>query len=124
LRLDDPDEQPDPGGTFRVERTDEGDLDVFRDGEPRYRVWTRPQALGDFATCLWWHTTRPSHFGRAVICSLTTVDGRLSLAGDRLVRTAGGQRSVQPLPTDVDVLEAYRVHFGLTLPRRPRSRYE
>lgn len=124
LRWDHSEEQRDPAGTFRVETTSEGDLDVLHDGRPIYRLWTRPVAMSDFMTGLWWHTTLPSHFGRAVICSLTTVDGRLSLSDGRLIRTVGTAPAEQRLlVTDEEVLEAYRVHFGLALDRVPRSRW-
>jgi N-hydroxyarylamine O-acetyltransferase len=48
LRLDTRTDQADPGGTFQVTDTAEGDLDVIRDGQPQYRVEARPRTLGDF----------------------------------------------------------------------------
>lgn len=122
LRWDVAGDQPDPVGTFRVEPTAEGDLDVLRDGRPLYRLWTRPQQIRDFSATLWWHTTSDSYYGTAVICTLTTVDGRLSLNGRRLIRTVGSTRQVQTLGSDDEVLEAYRVHFGIVLDRVPVSR--
>jgi N-hydroxyarylamine O-acetyltransferase len=120
LRLDDPGEQHDAGSSYRVVPTGDGDLDVLRDGQPQYRVWTRPQTLADFNCGLWWHTTSPeSYFGRTMVCSLTTVDGRISLSGRRLIRTRGSERDERELGTDEEVLTAYREHFGITLDRVP-----
>jgi N-hydroxyarylamine O-acetyltransferase len=48
LRLDTRTDQADPGGTFQVADTADGDLDVIRDGQPQYRVEARPRTLGDF----------------------------------------------------------------------------
>ena len=123
VRWDVPDEQDDPGGVFRVATTPDGDLDVLRDGEPQYRVWTRPQELADFVTGCWWHSTSPrSHFTRSLVCSLSTMDGRVSLSGNRLIRTAGSERSEVSLTTDDEILEAYRTHFGIALEAVPRVR--
>ena len=42
LRLDDRGEQNDVRGVFRIETTDAGDLDVYRDGSVQYRIEQRP----------------------------------------------------------------------------------
>jgi N-hydroxyarylamine O-acetyltransferase len=123
VRWDVPDAQDDPGGVFQVTTTPDGDLDVLRDGEPQYRVWTRPQALTDFVTGCWWHSTSPrSHFTRSLVCSLSTMDGRVSLSGNRLIRTSGSQRTEEELTTDAEILEAYRTHFGIALDGVPQVR--
>ena len=54
LRLDTGAEQADPGGTFRIAETADGDLDVIRDGQPQYRAEQRPRSLGDFEPTCWW----------------------------------------------------------------------
>jgi len=123
VRWDVPDEQVDPGGVFQVSRTADGDLDVSLDGEPQYRVWPKPQGLGDFVTGCWWHSTSPrSHFRRPLVCSLTTMDGRLSLSGNRLIRTSGSQRTEVELTTAEEILGAYRTHFGIALDAVPQVR--
>jgi N-hydroxyarylamine O-acetyltransferase len=120
LRWDHDEDQIDPAGTFRVAQTEEGDLDVVRDGQPQYRLWTRPQRLLDFRAGCWWHRTSPdSHFTRSLVCSRTTVDGRISLSGRRLIRTVDGTRHEHDLTTDAEVLDAYRTHFGIVLDRVP-----
>jgi N-hydroxyarylamine O-acetyltransferase len=120
LALDSRAEQEDPQGRFRLADTEEGDLDVLRDGEPQYRIELRPRSLADFRPTCWWQQTSPSsHFTQSVICSRLTDDGRLSISGRSLIRTSGGSRTEQPLASDADLLAAYRDHFGIILDRVP-----
>jgi N-hydroxyarylamine O-acetyltransferase len=120
IRLDVPGDQIDPGGTFRVEERDEGDLDVIKDGRPQYRVWARPQALADFVSGCWWHRTSPaSHFTRTLVCSLLGPDSRVTLSGRTLIRTVAGERSERVLDGDGEVLSTYRSEFGIVLDRVP-----
>ncbi len=121
LRLDERGEQRDPGGVFRIEETDDGDLDVLRDGRPQYRLETRPRALADFEMACWWQCTSPkSHFTQSLVCSRLTGDGRITLSGRTLVTTGPGGRQETELPPDA-VLSAYRDHFGITLDRVPTA---
>jgi N-hydroxyarylamine O-acetyltransferase len=120
LRLDLDAEQADPGGTFRVTRTADGDLDVARDGEPQYRVEPRARLLGDFEATCWWHQTSPkSHFTRSLVCSLLTQTGRVTLSGRTLVETVADRRHERTLAGDAEVLGAYRERFGIVLDRVP-----
>ena len=120
LALDSRAEQEDPQGRFRLADTEDGDLDVLRDGEPQYRIELRPRSLADFRPTCWWQQTSPSsHFTQSVICSRLTDDGRLSISGRSLIRTSGGSRTEQPLASDADLLAAYRDHFGIILDRVP-----
>lgn len=123
LRLDVQTDQEDPGGTFRVVQTDQGDLDVRRDGEPQYLLETRPRALRDCEATCWWHQTSPSsHFTTSLVCSLLTEEGRVTLSGRTLIRTVGNHRSEVDLTSDADVLDAYRDLFGITLAAPPTVR--
>jgi N-hydroxyarylamine O-acetyltransferase len=124
LRLDDPGDQHDPAGVFRLVPVAEpgtaGDLDVVRDGTPRYRLEPRPRALRDFTAGAWWHRTSPeSPFTRAPLCSLPTARGRVTLSGRRLITTGGGDREEHELTGDGELLAAYREHFGVGLDRVP-----
>ncbi|MFI0259871.1 arylamine N-acetyltransferase [Streptomyces sp. NPDC017056] len=123
LRLDSRAEQPDPAGTFRIEETADGDLDVLRDGRPQYRLERRPRALADFEAGSWYHRTSPdSPFTRSLVCSRLTEHGRVTLSGRTLVTTgADGSRDERELTED-EVLPAYRSHFGITLDRIPEPR--
>ncbi|WP_409060195.1 arylamine N-acetyltransferase family protein [Streptomyces sp. SYP-A7185] len=116
-------DQQDPGGTFRVTETEEGDLDVSRDGKKQYVADPRPRALGDFTAGAWWHRTSPaSHFTRSLVCSMLTGSGRITLSGRTLTTTTAGERHTAELATDAEVLDAYATHFGITLEQVPHVR--
>ena len=120
LRLDEPGPQSDPAGTFQVVPAGE-DVDVFRDGRPRYRVEPRRRELADFEPTCWWMQTSPrSPFTQSLVCSLATEEGRVTLSGRRLIQTAAAGRVETVLGGDAEVLEAYRTRFGIVLERVPQ----
>lgn len=120
LRLDDRGEQNDSHGVFRLETTDEGDIDVYRDGSVMYRIEQRPRELDDFKVAHWYQRTWPgSHFVQSPFCTLFTDRGTITLAGRRLITTEGTTRREEELESDEQVLAAYRKHFGLALDRVP-----
>lgn len=122
LRLDHDGDQTDPGGTFRVQPLPDGDLDVWHDGRPAYRLDLRPRALADFEATCWWHRTSPhSHFTRSLVCSRLTGEGRVTLSGTVLVTTVDGAREERALHGD-EVLAVYRDRFGIVLDRLPEVR--
>jgi N-hydroxyarylamine O-acetyltransferase len=120
LRLDWPEPQEDPGGSFLIRDAPGGDIEVVTDGVPQYRAELRPRRLSDFTRPCWWHATSPeSHFREAPRCSRRTETGRVTIAGDRLLETVHGERTETVLATDADVLAAYEKHFGILLTRVP-----
>ncbi|MER7133992.1 arylamine N-acetyltransferase family protein [Streptosporangium saharense] len=120
LRLDPDIDQADPEGVFRLVETEEGDIDVLKDGVPQYRLEQRPRLLADYEATCWWQQTSPtSHFTRSLVCSRLTEDGRLTLSGRQLVHTVGQERRETTLTTDAEVLAAYRDHFGIELDTVP-----
>ncbi len=119
LRLDWPDEQDDPGGKFLILDAPDADVDVLRDGTPQYRMERRARALDDFRIGAWWNSTSAeSHFTRSLTCSLLTADGRLTLSGNRLIRSVGEER-METVLADAEILDAYRENFGFKLDRVP-----
>lgn len=125
LRLDERAEQPDSGGVFRLSDAPDGDVDVLQDGTPQYRLSLRPRTLDEFVPTCWYHRTSPdSPFTRSLVCSRSTEEGRITLSGRRLKRTAagGGKPEVTELPDEAAVLDAYRKHFGIELTREPAAR--
>ena len=120
LRYDSREDQGDPGGRFALAGTADGDVQLFKDGEPQYLIEQRERRLDDFVPTCWWQQTSPdSHFTLSTICSRLTEDGRISLSGRTLIRTSAGTRSKQELGADREVLAAYRDHFGIVLDRVP-----
>jgi len=122
LVLDSRSEQDDPAGCFLLVEAPLGDIDVFKNGEPQYRVELRERSLADFAPTCWWQQTSPmSHFTEGTICSLLTEDGRVSISGRTLIRTSNGSRIEEDLPSDEVLLAAYRDIFGVALDRVPEK---
>jgi N-hydroxyarylamine O-acetyltransferase len=120
LLLDARDDQDDPAGRFRLADAGQGDIDVLKDGEPKYRIETRERSLGDCVPTCWWQQTSPlSHFTRSTICSRLTAGGRVSISGRTLIQTQGGTRTEHRLHTDDALLAAYEDHFGIVLSRVP-----
>jgi N-hydroxyarylamine O-acetyltransferase len=87
------------------------------------RSWKRqysfslvPRQLGDFAEMCHYHQTSPeSPFTRSRVCSLATVDGRITLAERRLIVTRGGAKEESLLASDKDWHAALKKHFEIVL---------
>ncbi len=110
----------DPAGAVRFVQAPYGDLDVLLDGEPQFRIDTRPRELSEFTTTCWWHQTSPeSHFTRSFTCSLPTATGRITLSDRLLITTTDGVRTETRLGSDDEVRAAYRTNFGIELERLP-----
>ena len=111
----------DPAGAVEFVEAAYDDLDVLLDGEPQFRIDTRPRELAEFVQTCWWHQTSPeSHFTRSFTCSLPTATGRVTLSDRLLITTTDGVRTESRLGSDDEVLAAYRTHFGFELARLPR----
>jgi N-hydroxyarylamine O-acetyltransferase len=120
LALDSRRTQDDPAGQFVLTDVEDGDVDVLRNGQSRYRVELRERSLEDFVPTCWWQATSPlSDFTQRTICSRLTETGRISISGRTLIRTTGTGRTEQELPDESTLLAAYGSHFGITLDRSP-----
>jgi N-hydroxyarylamine O-acetyltransferase len=86
---------------------------VFR---PQYRFTLEPRALQDFSPGCHYHQTSPdSHFTQQRICSIATVDGRVTLLPDRLISTRNGGKTETAITGRQEWEETLRKHFGITL---------
>jgi N-hydroxyarylamine O-acetyltransferase len=122
LLLDSRSEQEDPAARFLLADAEHGDVDVFKDGEPQYRIELRERSLADFVPTCWWQQTSPSsHFTSGTICSRLTEDGRISVSDSTLIRTSGTSRTEEHLASDNELLAAYRDHFGIVLDHVPHA---
>jgi N-hydroxyarylamine O-acetyltransferase len=122
LRWDDGALQHDEAGTFRIAPADDdvGCFDVWSGDDRQYRTDPRALSLTDFEPTCWFQQTSPaSHFREGPMCSRLDGSGRVTIAGRSLIRTRDGARTETTLDTDAAVLDAYREHFGLSLPRVP-----
>jgi N-hydroxyarylamine O-acetyltransferase len=120
LRVETGVRQIDRRGTFEIVETPASDLDVLKDGVPQYRVEMRPRLLSDFRAMCWYQQHSPdSHFTQALVCSLATMSGRVTLRERRLITTIEGMRTEEMLRDDREVLQTYRAQFGIELARVP-----
>jgi N-hydroxyarylamine O-acetyltransferase len=104
---------------------EDGDLDVRSPaGETGYRLELHPRSREDFEPTCFWQSTHPdSWFTRVPVCSLPIDDGRVTMQGTTLLRTAGdGTRSEEQLG-EQEALDAYRYLFGVRLDRLPTPLY-
>lgn len=122
LRVEPGVDQDDANGRFRVEPAPDGDLDVWRDDVLQYRVEAHPRERAEFEAMCWYQQNWPgSHFVTGPVCSLQTDTGRVTLRGDRLVRTAHGERTETRLRDSAEILRVYLEVFGIALDRVPRK---
>jgi N-hydroxyarylamine O-acetyltransferase len=105
-----------------VDPQPDGDIEVHPpEGGPGYRLDGREYVRADFEPTCWWTATHPdSFFTRGPTCTLPlSPAGRVTLAGNQLIRTAAdGTRTEERLPDD-EALVAYRELFGIVLDRLP-----
>lgn len=103
---------PAPGG-------DELVLARERDRQPaeaQYHVSAAPRLLAEFAGMCGFHQQSPlSPFTQRVICSRATADGRVTLAGRRLIETAGTQKQESMLADAEELGRVLAGRFGVTL---------
>lgn len=120
LRLDEPGEQVQAGGTYRL--TSEGEAWIYWSRNetgawrPQYRFTLQPRQLDDFAEmCHYQQTSPESHFTQRRVCSLATPDGRITLSDFRLLITRHGRREEQEISDQAAYEAALRDYFGMTL---------
>lgn len=122
LRLDEPGEQAQPLGVYRLTR--DGDDWTYWSRDPaqgwqaQHRFTLQPRRLTDFAEmCRYQQTSPQSHFTQKRICSLATPSGRVSVSGTRLILTENGQRQERELASEAEYEWALREYFGIDLNR-------
>lgn len=112
-------EQEQGGERWRVD--DEGErLALMRNRGDRWsREFTftlQPRDLTDFAEMCRYHQTSPdSHFTRNRVCSIATLDGRVSLTDDRLIVTGVNGREELSIESDGAWRRALLEQFGIEL---------
>ncbi|MEZ4557193.1 MAG: arylamine N-acetyltransferase [Caldilineaceae bacterium] len=92
------DRQTGVDGTYRLHAADgQGCLESRTDDatwRPEYRFSTTPRRLDDYRAMCAYHQTSPdSHFARNRVCSLATVDGRITLTPREFIVTRNGARN-------------------------------
>ena len=120
LRLQTGIEQRDPVGTFRLAQV--GDRLRLEKAEPgggwknQYSFTLQPRHLEEFAGMCHYHQTSPeSHFTQNKICSRATPEGRITLAGMKLIVTSNGRREERVLESEQEWRGALKEYFGIVL---------
>ncbi|MFI9759319.1 arylamine N-acetyltransferase [Streptomyces sp. NPDC051963] len=120
LRLDLRTPQQDPHGAYLLKPTREGDIDVFRDGSPLYRMELKPREIEFGLPIIWWYQTAPdSPFANRLMCVQPRVDGRVTLANRVLTREIDGERIRERIVTEEGLLTALSTWFGIHLDKLP-----
>jgi N-hydroxyarylamine O-acetyltransferase len=114
LLLDEPGSQPRSGRDYRLEHIG-GRVLLRQDGRPQYAFALAPRETHQFQGMCDLLQTPPSHFTERPICSRITADGRISLAGMRLITTAGEERSERDMADEAEREAALRDLFGIDL---------
>jgi N-hydroxyarylamine O-acetyltransferase len=81
---------------------------------PQYRFTLQARALEDFTDRCRFHQTSPeSSFTRDRICTLATPQGRITLAGMRLILTTAAGKTERQLPGEAEYAAILREEFGV-----------
>lgn len=90
-----------------------------RDGQPaeaQYHVSAAPRRLDDYLGMCDFHQQSPlSPFTQRVICSRATAEGRVTLAGRRLITTAGTAKQESMIADAKELDRVLAGRFGVTL---------
>jgi N-hydroxyarylamine O-acetyltransferase len=120
LRLDDPKEQLQNHGAYRLARDGEQWTLLARSSDnewwPQYLFTLRPHQLADFAgMCHYHQTSLKSHFTQKRVCSLATPAGRVTLSDMRLIITQKYERQERILASQEEYAKALQEYFGIKL---------
>jgi N-hydroxyarylamine O-acetyltransferase len=120
LRLNDGIEQEQHGHRFRIAEV--GDVMIVQRQDPagvwnsQYQFRRVPKNLTDFARRCHFHQTSPeSHFTQQRICTLPTLDGRITLADLKFICTRNNLREERLLNNEEEWLTVLKRDFGVKL---------
>lgn len=119
LLLDQRGEQVQDSDAYRLVEEDEHLVLQRREGDlwkPQYRFTLEPYKYADYAEMCRYHQTSPeSPFTQRRTCSRSTLEGRITVTGMRLIFTDRGEREERELASHEDWITALRDHFGIEL---------
>jgi N-hydroxyarylamine O-acetyltransferase len=131
LRLDEPGEQVQASGAYRL--TSQQTFEVLKTSKvyPAWTLWQQdeagqwqaqyqftlqPRHLANYAEMCHYHQSSPeSHFTQRRICSLATPEGRVTLSNWHLIITQNGQRREQLLTDRTELTSTLRDYFSVVL---------
>jgi N-hydroxyarylamine O-acetyltransferase len=120
LRLKAELEQEQDGCTFRITEAD-GVMIVERQEptrprRPQYQFTLVPRQLSEFARrCRYQQTSPESHFTQQRICTLATLDGRITLSDLKFIQTRNGVREERHLRDEEEWRTVLKKDFGVQL---------
>jgi N-hydroxyarylamine O-acetyltransferase len=118
LRLNETGDQLREGRPYRLEQAD-GRVTLLQEGSRQYVFTLTPRRMPEFQGMCDALQTPPGHFTDAPICSLLTEDGRVSLAGMRLITTTPAGRDERDLADEAERGVVLREIFGVDLGGAP-----
>jgi N-hydroxyarylamine O-acetyltransferase len=81
-----------------------------------YSFTTHPRVMSDFTQMCTFHQTSPkTHFTQEIICTMATINGRVSLSDDFLTITDGSSKKKTKVVSDKDFKHKLMDHFGIQL---------
>jgi N-hydroxyarylamine O-acetyltransferase len=85
---------------------------------PKYRFTLTPHVYEDYAAMCSFHQASPeSPFTRQRMCTIATPEGRLTIAGRRLLITRGSAKEERAVGSETEHTTLLRDLFGVELPR-------
>lgn len=119
LRLDAAKAMDQQGSAYRlIDSNADKILQRWRESgwESLYNLSLSARQLADFGDrCRYQQTSPQSHFTQKAICSIATVDGRITLSNHRLIVTTNGQRQVREITSEVEYRSLLKSCFGIAL---------
>jgi N-hydroxyarylamine O-acetyltransferase len=117
LRLDEQGDQERDGKRYRLARAD-GRIVLHEDDEAQYAFALERRRMEEFAEmCVRQQTDPDSHFRKAAMCTRATEEGRVTLAGMRLITTTADGRAERELESEDERDDILRDVFGVDLGR-------
>jgi N-hydroxyarylamine O-acetyltransferase len=85
--------------------------------KPEYSFDLRPRRLHEFVPMCDYHQTSPeSHFTQKRLCTMATLDGRITLSETRFIVTRSGIREEAVVESEAEWKAILREQFGVRLP--------
>ncbi len=113
--------QNDQSGDFRIEQYNEEYLIVKKVNlsnifEAEYIFSTRERSINEFyQMCKYHQTDIKSHFTQKLICSLATIDGRVTITNNTLKKTINGVVSEQKLKDEEEIRRILYKYFNIKI---------
>ncbi len=86
------------------------------DWEDKYQFSLTPRSYSEFSEmCIYQQTNPDSYFAHAPICTILTLQGRITLSGKRLILTEGDKRDEKTIESVPQYQEFLQHHFGIIL---------